>query len=130
MYLGFQFADVVTTFVYTLWQLDFYINSIGVVCMCNMKEIGFWVVLLLPAAISALNGCPREIESCSYSADRMEASNEVRESIVHVFSNVFGTSVVRYYRKYIDNSVNLDIPWWARYRYRTVLISINTAASI
>ena len=58
-----------------------------------MKEIGFWVVLLLPAAISALNGCPREIESCSYTADRMEASNEVRESIVHVFSNVFGTTI-------------------------------------
>ena len=41
-----------------------------------------------------------------------------------------GSSVVRYYQKYIDNSVNLDIPWWARYRYRTVPISINTAASI
>ena len=38
-----------------------------------MKIIGYWMVLLLSAAILALNNCPKEIEQCSYSADRMEA---------------------------------------------------------
>ena len=50
--------------------------------------------------------------------------------IMKSITMVYCTSVVRYYRKYIDNSVNLDIPWWARYRYRIVFISINTAASL
>lgn len=81
-----------------------------------MKGIGFWVVLLLPTAISsALSSCPREIVSCSYSADRMEASDEVRESIVHVFSNVFGTT--------IDSSDEMEL-------YETVSsqLGINTTA--
>ena len=58
-----------------------------------MKIIGYWMVLLLPTAIMALNSCPREIEQCSYSADRMEAAGEVTESLVYVFSNIFGTTI-------------------------------------
>ena len=82
-----------------------------------MKEfkIGFLIVLLLPAAILALNSCPREIESCSYTADRMEASNEVRESIVHVFSNVFGTT--------IDGDNNMEL-----YEVVSSQLGINTTA--
>ena len=77
--------------------------------------MGFWVVLLLPTAITALSSCPREIVSCSYAADRMEASNDVRESIVHVFSNVFGTT--------IDSSDDMEL-------YETVSsqLGINTTA--
>ena len=55
--------------------------------------MSFWLVLLLPMAISASYSCPREIESCNYSSDRTQSGNEVRESIVHVFSNIFGTNI-------------------------------------
>ena len=82
-----------------------------------MKEfkIGFFIVLLLPAAILALNSCPREIESCSYAADRMEASNEVRQSIVYVFSNVFGIT--------IDGDNNMEL-----YEVVSSHLGINTTA--
>lgn len=63
----------------------------GVVCM--MKGISFWVVLLLPIATSALDSCPREIVQCSYAADRMQAVDDVRESLVHVVTNIFGTTI-------------------------------------
>ena len=70
------------------------IQLIGGVCVADMKGIiGIWAFLLFITAVSALSSCPREIVSCSYTADRMEASDEVRESIVHVFSNVFGTTI-------------------------------------
>ena len=58
-----------------------------------MKVISYWMVLLLPTAIMALNSCPKEIEQCSYAADRMEATGEVTESLVYVFSNIFGTTI-------------------------------------
>ena len=58
-----------------------------------MKKIGFWIVLLLPVAISASHSCPRAIESCDYNTDRTLAGNEVRESIVYVISNVFGANI-------------------------------------
>jgi len=59
-----------------------------------MGAISFWlVVLLLPAAILALNVCPKEIEQCNYAADRMQANDDVRESLAHVFSNIFNTPV-------------------------------------
>ena len=39
-------------------------------------------------------------------------------------------SVERHYQKYIDNLVNLGMPWWARYKYQFVLILINIPALV
>ena len=71
-----------------------FIHLIGkCVVSYSMKVISYWMVLLLPTAIMALNSCPKEIEQCSYAADRMEATGEVTESLVYVFSNIFGTTI-------------------------------------
>ena len=51
-------------------------------------------LLVISTIVTAtLDSCPIEIEQCGYATDRMEANDNVRQSVVNVFSNIFNTTI-------------------------------------